>query len=425
MNDRAALIALYDAANGANWKDSTQWSTDKPLSEWHGITTNALGQVTELLLYNNDLSGHIPAELGQLENLEALWLYNNGLSGAIPSELGQLTNLKWLALDNNRLSGPIPAALGQLTNLEGLWLEYNDLSGQIPAELGQLENLKELWLGGNPDLYAPEDEEFQKWLGNLKEFSIDSPYLKEIERLLNAIKPPDDQVRILAFLKLYLGVTQTLKKEIGSMGNGVTTVQGFAIQKALDDLAEIEETIAQVEKQTKDMVQQQSELQVQNVQLEAELEAKNSALKDKITDLAAQNATLKDEEAALERRRGTIEEVARSLAERETEILQIEASIKKIDAGSDAFCVDEMVEKFHEMVEKLRQKDQDGRDIMGQIGGVLRLHRDDNVEVLEALKQCGELEPANLSNAIDLSDRVAKKLNNIDHCLGTLTEERE
>ena len=398
-SDRAALIALYDATNGKNWKNNTNWKTDKPLSEWYGVSTNESGQVTRLSLYNNDLSGQIPPELGQLENLKGLWLYNNKLSGQIPPELGQLQNLI------------------------GLRLWDNDLSGQIPVELSKLTNLEYLGLEGNPGLSAPSDPAFQAWLANLKEFSIDGPDLKEIERLLGGIKPPGDQVEVLAFLKLYLGLTQTLKEKIGAIGNGVTTLQGFAIQKALDDLTEIEETIAQVAKQTEGVVQQRSELEGQNAQLGSELEDKNSVLKNKRTDLEAKNAALKDEEAAFEKRSRDLEEVVRLLAERETEIPQIETEIQEIDAKSAAFCVDDTVEKFDEMVEKLRQKEQGGRDIMGQVGGVLRLHQDDNVEVLEALKQCGEL--ANLNTAIGLGDRIEKNLCDLDHRLGTLVEERD
>ena len=162
-SDRAALIALYDATNGENWGNNTNWKTDKPLGEWYGVSTNDSGQVIELSLYYNGLSGQIPPELGQLQNLIGLRLYNN------------------------------------------------KLSGQIPPELGQLENLEELRLEGNPGLSAPSDAAFQAWLANLKEFSFDGPDLKEIERLLEGVKSPGDQVEVLAFLKLYLGLTQTLK----------------------------------------------------------------------------------------------------------------------------------------------------------------------------------------------------------------------
>ena len=44
-------------------------------------------------LRDNQLTGGIPVELGNLVNLERLWLFNNQLTGEIPDGLGRLTNL--------------------------------------------------------------------------------------------------------------------------------------------------------------------------------------------------------------------------------------------------------------------------------------------------------------------------------------------
>ena len=33
--DRAALVALYDATNGDSWSDNTNWGSSRPLNEWH------------------------------------------------------------------------------------------------------------------------------------------------------------------------------------------------------------------------------------------------------------------------------------------------------------------------------------------------------------------------------------------------------
>ncbi len=158
--ERAALIALYNATDGANWIRNTNWNTTEPVSTWHGVTTNTNGLITHLYLHGNNVSGTIPAAIGDLTNLETFQLQLNDLSGSIPVELGGLTNLKTLDLLGNRLSGSIPAALGQLTNLERLNLHGNTdhsalaadaggLSGSIPAALGDLTNLKLLNLSFN------------------------------------------------------------------------------------------------------------------------------------------------------------------------------------------------------------------------------------------------------------------------------------
>ena len=111
--DRAALVALYNATGGRNWRNNGNWLSNAPMGAWHGVTTNSDGRVTDLSLSFNQLTGEIPAELGNLTNLTHLSLYDNQLTGEIPAELGSLTNL---------------------TNLKGLQLAYNQLTGEIPAE---------------------------------------------------------------------------------------------------------------------------------------------------------------------------------------------------------------------------------------------------------------------------------------------------
>ena len=165
--DRAALVALYNAMDGANWTDNTNWLSNETLSEWHGVTTDATGRVTVLSLSVNELSGEIPAELGNLANLQTLYLYANDLSGEIPAELGSLTNLQTLSLSWNELSGEIPVELGGLTNLLWLQLQNNQLSGEIPVELGNLANLQRLSLYAN-DLSG----EIPVELGNLANLQV-------------------------------------------------------------------------------------------------------------------------------------------------------------------------------------------------------------------------------------------------------------
>ena len=148
-SDRAALVALYNATDGDNWANNIGWLTDAPIGRWHGVTTDNNGRVTSLFLDSNQLTGAIPAELGNLSNLAGLDLVGNQLTGAIPAELGSLANLGRLDLEANQLTGAIPAELGNLSNLRVLFLGLNQLTGAIPAELGNLSNLERLYLYNN------------------------------------------------------------------------------------------------------------------------------------------------------------------------------------------------------------------------------------------------------------------------------------
>ena len=149
QSERDALVALYNATDGGHWRNRTNWASDAPLGSWHGVTTDSNGHVTELDLSDNQLQGALPADLADLEQLEALYLNDNELSGKIPSELGNLSNLVRLLLAGNELSGAIPPELGNLPDLELLLLGDNELSGKIPPELGKLSSLSVLALQAN------------------------------------------------------------------------------------------------------------------------------------------------------------------------------------------------------------------------------------------------------------------------------------
>ena len=70
------------------------------------------------------------------------------MSGEIPAELGNLTNLERLHLKWNQLSGEIPATLGNLANLERLNLGKNQLSGEIPLSWVASTTCRNYILGG-------------------------------------------------------------------------------------------------------------------------------------------------------------------------------------------------------------------------------------------------------------------------------------
>ena len=147
--DRAELVALYRATNGANWTDSANWLSGAHIGEWYGVATDASGRVIELNLAENSLSGELPPGLGNLTNLRELLLDDNRLRGSIPAELGNLNKLTRLELDNNRLTGEIPPSLGNLINLTWLGIADNGLTGEIPLSLGSLIHLTRLELDNN------------------------------------------------------------------------------------------------------------------------------------------------------------------------------------------------------------------------------------------------------------------------------------
>lgn len=147
-SERAALIALYNATDGANWTDNTNWLSGDE-SSWAGVSTTGCN-VTGLFFQNNNLNGSLPVELGDLTELTTLSItLNPNLTGNIPVTLGNLSNLTTLQLWNNSLTGPIPTTLGNLNNLQTLELRNNQLSGNLPSTLGNIATLEHLELDGN------------------------------------------------------------------------------------------------------------------------------------------------------------------------------------------------------------------------------------------------------------------------------------
>ena len=173
-SDRNALIALYNATGGQNWRNNANWLSEEPLDAWEGVTTDDRGRVIQLHLVeqrlngqlpyeigdlsrlkwlniarNPNLTGDIPPEMAQLTELEVLYLWENDLTGPVPTWMGDLSELQQLSLGHNRLSGPIPLELGRLTKLDTLYLAGNDLTGGIPYSLSDLPSLTRLFLYDN------------------------------------------------------------------------------------------------------------------------------------------------------------------------------------------------------------------------------------------------------------------------------------
>ena len=159
--DREILTELYNATDGPNWADGTNWLTERPLGEWYGVTTDAAGRVTELSLEENNLLGTIPAGLAKLRDLAILNLDGNFLTGSLPRELGQLSSLQQLNLAFNALTGTLPSDLGRLTRLQSLDLSYNGLTGSLPSEMGRLSSLEQLTLSTN-ELTGPIPPEWTR-----------------------------------------------------------------------------------------------------------------------------------------------------------------------------------------------------------------------------------------------------------------------
>ena len=108
-DDRAVLVALYEATDGDNWTNNTHWLSDEPLDEWYGVTTDDDGRVVSLDLRENWLWGALPSSLGDLTHLQELDLSDNYFLDSLPFSLVNLTHLQRLYLANTQLCAPLDA----------------------------------------------------------------------------------------------------------------------------------------------------------------------------------------------------------------------------------------------------------------------------------------------------------------------------
>ncbi|CAA2994088.1 probable LRR receptor-like serine threonine-kinase At3g47570 [Olea europaea subsp. europaea] len=147
---------------------SKNWSISTSVCVWIGVTCGLRHQrVTALDISNMNLTGKMPAQLGNLSFLVYIDLSENYFHGSVPQELTQLRRLKFMDLSVNKFSGEILSWIHFLTKLQVLDLCNNSFAGFIPPSLSNISTLQYLDLSLNPlQGKIPED------IGNLHNLKV-------------------------------------------------------------------------------------------------------------------------------------------------------------------------------------------------------------------------------------------------------------
>jgi Leucine-rich repeat (LRR) protein len=152
---------LYLSGNQLTGTIPNFWTASSPLSYVYcdinlltGSFPSSLGGAPLLQSVNassNLLSGTIPLSLAALSMLEVLLLQNNRLTGPLLSEMFDAdiqTALQTVQVSGNQLTGELPAVLGNLPNLRVFAAVSNCFTGSIPLSLCSSGSLVTLALDG-------------------------------------------------------------------------------------------------------------------------------------------------------------------------------------------------------------------------------------------------------------------------------------
>lgn len=105
--------------------------------------------LTTILLSNNSLSGQIPDQIGNLNQLQHLDMSSNFLSGSPPALLFLLPNISYLNLASNRLSGSFPEHLNCGDALGFVDISDNRFVGELPSCLNSTSDKRIVKFSGN------------------------------------------------------------------------------------------------------------------------------------------------------------------------------------------------------------------------------------------------------------------------------------
>nr|XP_023890838.1 receptor-like protein kinase HAIKU2 [Quercus suber]POE62609.1 receptor-like protein kinase haiku2 [Quercus suber] len=108
-----------------------------------------LTNAVSLQLFENSLSGQVPAEFGEFKNLVNLSLYRNSFTGPLPQNLGSWAKFDFIDVSENFFTGPIPPNMCKQGTMRGLLMLQNNFTGEIPATYANCPTLRRFRVNNN------------------------------------------------------------------------------------------------------------------------------------------------------------------------------------------------------------------------------------------------------------------------------------
>ena len=178
---KRALMQIYDAMDGPNWKITQKWDMSQHLDNWQGVGWNK--NTNELALYfqgDFGLKGEFPDCFDDLPELYIFFVQKEpGVTGTLPPSFGRLKNLSSFTFNFTSITS-LPDIFGELP-LVYVMVSGNELmTGQLPETLGGSSELAYIYIGGNaftgtvPDSWAQLGTKLQLLEDSLDERVPDS-----------------------------------------------------------------------------------------------------------------------------------------------------------------------------------------------------------------------------------------------------------
>lgn len=162
--EREALIELWKALDGPNWKSqgglgnchTRNWNTDAPIDEWYGVEVYGdygkyPGHVKALLLGTFGASGELPECIENFRYLDefecrggATSYADTHLKGKVPKAFGKLPILRKLLISGNEIdedleTSAIKDVVLNCPYLTRLAIEDNNFTGGVPEWLAEMK----------------------------------------------------------------------------------------------------------------------------------------------------------------------------------------------------------------------------------------------------------------------------------------------
>ena len=148
---KTALMKIYDAMDGPNWKIDTKWGLSMDLNSWPGVIWYPQTHELKLVFNNFGLKGELPDCFDGLTSCVSFKMQDEpGVTGTLPPSFQKLKNLGDLTICRTSMTSLPDIFSGML-----LWhvsiIENPLMTGSLPESLGESDG----YLGENSDNHYP------------------------------------------------------------------------------------------------------------------------------------------------------------------------------------------------------------------------------------------------------------------------------